>query len=102
VKKNQLNQLEFFKNQPVWFGFDFISLKLKKPNRTQTRKKPSQTRTGKNRVKQKKNRAKPNQTRIGWFEPAFFQITKPKPVGLNRFRFGFGFLKKKPVWLLFL
>jgi hypothetical protein len=70
VKKNQLNRLEFFKNQPVWFGFDFISLKLKKPNRTQTRKKPSQTGTGKNRVKQKKT--EPNQT-------------KPESVGLNRF-----------------
>jgi len=62
VKKNQLNRLEFFKNQPVWFGFDFISLKLKKPNRP--RKKPSQTGTGKNRVKQKKpSQTEPNQNR---------------------------------------
>jgi len=43
------NRLEFLKNRQVQFGFDFISLKLKKPNQTQTkktgpnRKKPSQT-----------------------------------------------------------
>jgi len=49
VKKNQL---EFLKNQSVQFGFGFISLKPKKSNRTQTRKKPSET--GKNRAKLKK------------------------------------------------
>jgi hypothetical protein len=92
VKKNQLNRLEFFKNQPVWFGFDFISLKLKKPNRTQTRKKPSPTGTGKNRVKQKKNRAKPNQTRIGWFEPVSVRFRFfLKKTGLVTF-----FIKTKP------
>jgi hypothetical protein len=46
VKKNRL---KFLKNQLVWFGFGFISLKPKKPNRTEpkpkkTRKKTSQTR----------------------------------------------------------
>ena len=44
-KKKWLNWLEFFKKQPVWFGFGFIRLKLKKPNRTdqtQTEKKQSQ------------------------------------------------------------
>jgi hypothetical protein len=35
--------IRIFKNQPVWFGFDFISLKQKKLNRTKTGKKPSQT-----------------------------------------------------------
>jgi hypothetical protein len=34
VKKNRLNHLKFWKNQPVRFGFGFISLKPKKPNRT--------------------------------------------------------------------
>jgi len=38
MKKNQLNRLEFLKNQPV--RFDFISFKLKKPIRTE--KKPRQ------------------------------------------------------------
>jgi hypothetical protein len=54
--------IRIFKNQPVRFGFGFISLKLKnqtKPNR-----------------KNKKNRAKPEKNR-----------TEPKPVGLNRFGF---------------
>jgi hypothetical protein len=45
VKKILLNRLEFLKNQPVQFGFSFISLKPKKPNRTELKqkKKPSQT-----------------------------------------------------------
>jgi hypothetical protein len=65
--------IRIFKNQPVRFGFGFISLKLKnqtKPNQTKPKKqkKPSQT---------EKNR------------------TEPKPVGLSRF----GFFKS--VWLLF-
>ena len=54
VKKNWL---KFWKNRLVWFGFGFISLKLKKPNRTQT----------------EKTRKKPN------------QIKKPSQIGLNRF-----------------
>jgi hypothetical protein len=43
-RKNRIvkkNRLKFKKNRPVWFGFGFISLKPKKPNRTG--KKPSQT-----------------------------------------------------------
>jgi len=43
VKKNRLNRLKFWKNRPVRFGFGFISLKPKKPNRTQTGKQTSQT-----------------------------------------------------------
>jgi hypothetical protein len=43
-KKNQLNQLEFLKNRPVQFGFGFISMTLKKSNRTEPKqKKTSQT-----------------------------------------------------------
>jgi hypothetical protein len=61
-----------------------------KPEKTEPKpKKPSQT--GKN---------EPNR-----FEPVFVlkNRTEPKPVGLNRFRFGFGFFKKKiSVWLFFL
>jgi len=64
MKKNRLNRLEFLQNRPVRFGFGFISLKLKKPNRTQTKKNLSQI--GK---KTESNR------------------TKPEPVGLNRFLF---------------
>jgi hypothetical protein len=59
-----------------WFGFGFISLKLKKPNQTQTGKKPNQT--GKNQAKPVLVLKKPNRT-------------EPKPVGLTRFWF---FLKK--------
>jgi hypothetical protein len=57
MKKYRLNLLEFFKNQPVWFGFGFISLKLKKLNRTQTKK--NQAKPEKNRTKLKK----PSQTK---------------------------------------
>jgi len=39
-----------------WFGFDFISLKLKKPNQTEPEKK-KRSQTGKNQAKLK-NRAK--------------------------------------------
>ena len=73
----------------VRFGFGFISLKLKKQNRT------------------KKNRAKtkPNQkTEPNRFEPVFIlkNRTEPKPVGLNRFRFDFGFfIKKKEIRFVF-
>jgi hypothetical protein len=77
-------------------------LEPEKPNRTKkTRKKPSQTgktepkpsQTEKTEPKQKKpsqNRAKTEPNR---FEPVFSlkSRTEPKPVGLNRFRFGFGF-----------
>jgi hypothetical protein len=75
-RKNQTvkkNWLKFWKNRPVRFGFGFITLKLKKPNRTQTGKKPSQT--GLNRFCHKK--------------------TEPKQVGLNRFRFFLDLLLKK-------
>jgi hypothetical protein len=50
MKKNRLNQLKFLKNRPV--RFSFISLKSKKPNRTQTeknQKKSSQTESNRNR-----------------------------------------------------
>jgi len=53
------------------FDFDFISLKPKKPNRTQTEK---------NRVKLKKPiqtgfcPKKPNRTETGWFEPVLVRF----------------------------
>jgi len=72
------NQLKFLKNRSVWFDFGFISLKPKKPNRTepkpsQTRKKPSQT-----------EKTEPNR-----FEPVFVlkNRTEPKSIGLNRVRY---------------
>jgi hypothetical protein len=46
VKKNWL---KFWKNRLVWFGFGFISLKLKKPNRTQTEKTEPNQKTESNR-----------------------------------------------------
>jgi len=45
-EKNPIKPIRILKNQPVRFGFGFISLKSKKPNRTQTEKKPE-----KNQVK---------------------------------------------------
>jgi hypothetical protein len=58
-EKNQIKPIKILKKPTgsVQFGFSFISLKLKKPNRTQTEKKPSQT------------EKKPSQNR---FEPDFF------------------------------
>jgi hypothetical protein len=57
-------------------------LKLKKQNRTQTGKKPSQTK------KTEPNWKKPSQnqkTEPNRFESVLFKKTEPKPVGLNRF-----------------
>ena len=85
-EKTRLNRLEFWKNQPVRFGF--ISLKPKKPNWTEpkkTEKKPSQT--GKKLSQTRKNRARPIWT--GFFP----KITEP-----NRNRSvwtDFGFFYKK-------
>jgi len=91
----------------------------KKPNRTETDKKPE-----KHWAKPSQNRAKPEKpsqtektepkprkpsqnrkTEPNRFEPVFSlkNWTEPKPVGLTRFRFGFGFFSKKnSVWLFFL
>ena len=72
VKKNRL---KFWKNRPVRFGFDFLSLEPEKPNRTRTEK------TGKNGAKPKKpsqtglNRfcsKKPNRNRSVWTGFSFF------------------------------
>jgi len=47
-------------------------------------------------------KTKPNPNKKNWkktepnrFESVFVLKTKPKPVGLNQFRFGFGFFLKK-------
>jgi hypothetical protein len=47
--------IRFFKNQSVTFSFDFISLKLKKPNQTE----PKPKKTG-------KKQAKPEKTEPNW------------------------------------
>jgi hypothetical protein len=44
------NRLEFWKNQPVRFGFGFIGLKPKKPNQTEPRLKKTKKKTELNRV----------------------------------------------------
>ena len=64
-----------------------------KPKTEKTEPKPKKTK--KNRGKPK-NQAKPEKTEPNRFEPVFIlkNRTERKPVGLNRFRFGFGFLFK--------
>jgi hypothetical protein len=72
--------------------------------------KPGTGKTELNRTEPEKNRAKPKKpsqtepkpsqtgkTEPNRFEPVFSlkNRTEPKPVGLNRFRFGFGFFFKK-------
>jgi len=78
VKKNQLNRLKFLKNQPVRFGFGFISLKQKKQNRT----KPNLNRKNKKNLSQ--TAKKPSKIDLNRF---LSKKTEPKPVGLNWFRF---------------
>ena len=66
-KKTRLNRLKFWNNRPVRFGF--ISKKPKKPNRTETEKKPE-----KNRAKPSqtgKTKPKPEKTEPNRFEPVF-------------------------------
>jgi hypothetical protein len=75
--------------------FGFISLKSKKPNRTQTKKIRKQIEPNWKKPSQNwKNRAK-----LVWtdFYPKNKNRFEPKPVCLNRFRF-----KKKSIWLFFL
>ena len=81
----KINRLKFKKNRPVWFDFGFISLKPKKPNRTElnsNRKKlekiepkPSQTeKTDPNRFESVVVQKKPNRTKISRFEPVLVQF----------------------------
>jgi hypothetical protein len=74
--------IKILKNQPVRFGF--ISLKPKKPNRTEPKpKKPSQTKktepNRKNRPKPVRTSfcpKKPNRTETGRFEPVSVFLKK--------------------------
>ena len=78
--------------------FRFYKQKTKKTEPNRNRQK-----TRKNRAKPKKpsqnreNRAKTGKTEPNRFEPVFAlkNRTEPKPVGLTRFRFGFGFFFQK-------
>jgi hypothetical protein len=73
MKKTRLNQLEYLKKYLVWFGFGFISLKLK--NRTEKIKKS--------------NKKKPNQTET---KP----IRKSENAPKNNIVFGFSYKITKP------
>jgi hypothetical protein len=68
--------IRILKNRPVRFGFGFISLELKKPNRIEPKpKKPGKTEP--NWKKPSQTRKKPSQTgkiESNWFEP----ISPPK------------------------
>jgi len=90
--------------------FQFYKQKTEKTepnrNRQKTGKKPSQTepkpsQTGKTEPnrKNRENRAKTGKTEPNRFEPVFAlkNRTELKPVGLTRFRFGFGFFFKKKI-----
>ena len=95
VKKNRL---KFWQNQPVQFGFGFISLKPKKPNRNE-----SKLRSEKNRAKTESNwKTEPNQ-----FEPVFglknrTETSRFEPVSVFFFYKYFGlvtfFIKTKSNW----
>ena len=87
MKKNKLN---FLKNRPVRFGFGFINLKLKKPNRTQT--KNNRAKLEKNLAKINRAKTKPN--RKNRAKPVWIGFCPKKPNQLNRHRSvwtGFGF-----------
>jgi hypothetical protein len=55
------------------------------------RSETKKTKPNPNKKNWKKNQAKPEKTKPNRFESVFFLKNKPKPVGLNQFRFGFGF-----------
>jgi len=92
IKKNRL---KFWKNRPVQFDFGFISLKPKKPNRTQTEK--NWAKLAKNRVKPK-NQAKPVWTGFCPKKPNRIETGRFEPVPV---RFRFFFIKKFSVVTFF-
>jgi hypothetical protein len=82
-------------------------LKLKKTTGSVRFYKPE---TGKNRTEPKLKKIESNQKKPSKIEPNQFESvfilknwTEPKPVSLNRFRFGFScfFKKKILIWLFF-
>jgi hypothetical protein len=86
----------------VRFGFGVISKKPK--NRTETDKKPEKkgAKPSQNRKNQAKTGKKPSQNRKNRAKLVFAlkNRTEPKPVGLTRFQFGFGFFSKKKFGLV--
>jgi len=105
-KKNRLNRLNFWKNRPVRFGFGFISKKPKKPNRTETdkkpEKKPSQTEPKPRKPSQnRKNRAKTGKTEPNRFEPVFSLKNRTETGRFDPVSVRFS-KKKNSVWLFFL
>jgi hypothetical protein len=87
---------------PVRLSFSFISKKPKKRTESNPNKK-NQKKTEPNRKKPSQNQKKPSQigkTEPNRFEPVFVLKNRiePKPVGLNRFRFGFGFFSKYKIF----
>jgi len=90
--------------------FRFYKQKTKKtePKPTKNRKKktePNRKKPSQNQKKQsqnRENRAKTGKTEPHRFEPVFAlkkpNRTEPKPVGLTRFWFGFGFFFQKKIF----
>jgi hypothetical protein len=107
-KKNRTvkkNRLKFWKNRPVWFSFGFISLKSKKPNRTETKKNPEKTRAKQKKTDpNRKNRAKNKKTepnrknRANRFEQVFVKKTEPNWNRSVWTSFGYFFQKQISVW----
>ena len=83
MKKNRLNRLKFFKNQPV--RFQFYKSEIEKTELNPNRKKTETNR--KNRAKTEKT----DPTGLNRFCPKKPNQTESKPVGLNWFRFDFFF-----------
>jgi len=80
--------IKILKNRPVQFGFGFISLKLKKPNRTESKpKKPEKTESKPSQTEKTKSNKKKR------VESVFIlkNQNESKRVGLNRFQFNFDF-----------
>jgi hypothetical protein len=87
-KKKLIKPIKILKKPASSVQFWFYKPKTKK-----TEPNPNQKKTKPNRPKSSQTeKTDPNQ-----FKPVFVlkNQTEPKPVGLNRFQFGFGFFKKK-------
>ena len=86
-----IKPIKFLKKPAGSVRFRFYKQKTE-PNRTEPEKKPE-----KKPSQNRENRAKTGKTEPNRFEPVFAlkNRTEPKPVGLTRFRFGFGFFSKK-------
>ena len=105
-KKKPIKPIKFLKKPAGSVRFRFYNQKTEKTEPNRNRKKPSKTektepepsQTEKTEPKPEKTKPKPRKPSQTGFCPKKPNRTESKPVGLTRFRFGFGFFFKKKIF----